>query len=57
MDEFRKYLSEIPDELLVQVTEDFVWLAAEIGGNSVDRLRYCREECTRRAAFDHPHAA
>ena len=56
LETFRKYLQTIPEELLENVTEDYVWLAGltlERGGHAPDfRLRRecCREECARRGA-------
>ena len=51
---FREYLRVLPDTLLENVTEDYVWLAGlvlEAGGHATDfvqRPECCRAECLRR---------
>ena len=52
-DVFREYLKTIEDDLLESVTADYIWLAAQYGGdepgNRFDwRRGACREECGRR---------
>ena len=55
---FREYLQALPEELLENVTEDYVWLsglAPERGVHPSDyrqRRECCREECCRRGAPD-----
>ena len=54
LDTFREYLQSLPEALLENVAEDYVWLAAlqpEPGPHSTDfagRRECCREECARR---------
>ena len=53
-DEFREYLRSLPDTLLENVTEDYVWLAGLVlepgrhGTDFVERRECCRAECLRR---------
>jgi len=53
-EKFRQYLQSLPDTLLENVTEDYVWLAGlvlEPGGHGTDfveRRECCRAECLRR---------
>jgi len=52
-DEFRRYLSSIPDELLVSVAEDCVWVAGLLASDAVAddyrfRVAACLEEERRR---------
>ena len=52
LETFRDYLQSLPEELLENVTEDYVWLAGlTLDRSSHDFLRRrecCREECARR---------
>ena len=62
VDQFRRYLESIPDDLLAEVTEDFRWLASAFADERAaedfrQRMRFCSEECARRGWRDHPHAA
>jgi hypothetical protein len=51
---FRDYLQSLPDSLLENVTEDYVWLAGLVlqpsrhGTDFVKRRECCRAECLRR---------
>jgi hypothetical protein len=51
---FRDYLRSLPDALLENVTEDYVWLAGLVldpggcGTDFVGRRECCRAECLRR---------
>ena len=55
---FREYLQALPEELLENVTEDYVWLSGlplDRGCQPPDyiqRRECCREECCRRGAPD-----
>lgn len=56
---FRGYLESLPDELLENVAEDYIWLASldfrEEDGRGAEfrrRRECCREECSRRGV---PH--
>ena len=52
---FRDYLRSLPDELLENVSEDYVWLSG-LGFESEPATQFrirrecCREECVRRGA-------
>ena len=53
MEGFREYLEELPDELLEQVSEDYVWLSrlrfrGKSGLEFERRREWCRAECARR---------
>jgi hypothetical protein len=55
LDTFRSYLRSLPEELLENVTEDYVWLSGLTldGAHLTDfrgRRECCREECARRGA-------
>jgi hypothetical protein len=56
LETFRDYLQSLPEELLENVTEDYVWLAGltlEPGRHASDfreRRECCRQECVRRGA-------
>ena len=50
---FKDYLRNIEDELLEQVTADYIWLSAQYEEDEQDkrfnwRRTACREECGRR---------
>ena len=54
---FRDYLESLPDDLLENVTEDYVWLAGLGFEEQSDaefrrRRECCREECLRRGLPD-----
>ena len=49
---FQDYIRSIEDELLEQVTADYIWLAAQYDDEQDARFRWrrgaCRAECARR---------
>ena len=52
-DGFRDYLQTLPEDLLENVSEDYVWLArlgfdGNPGAEFLRRRECCREECLRR---------
>ena len=52
---FRSYLQSLPDDLLENVTEDYVWLSGLAFENARrsefnNRRECCRQECVRRGA-------
>ena len=54
---FRDYLTSLPEELLENVTEDYVWLSrlgfgARQSTEFNNRRECCREECRRRGEPD-----
>jgi hypothetical protein len=55
---FREYLREIPDELLLHVLEDCIWLHSEFASDPnaptyLWRVQACRAECDARADCRH----
>lgn len=56
LETFRNYLQSLPEDLLENVTEDYVWLSGLTlhreahGTDFIRRRECCREECERRGS-------